>query len=74
MKIRTDIIERIRGRKDIIWLIASAMGVTRLTVKTWLEKNQSDGPLTTYKVLAILREQFKLVDDLILEVETTQTN
>lgn len=75
MKIRTDIIERIRGRKDIIPLIASEMRVKRSTVKTWLNFNLEDGSMTKTKVMAILREKLQLTDDQILEAETqTSTN
>jgi len=70
MKIRKEVIERILGRKDIIPIIAQEMGVTRLTVKSWLYQNRPDGALTTVKVVTILREKLELTDDIILEAET----
>lgn len=67
MKLKTEIIERVRGRKEIVPLISAEMGVSKNTVKAWLKRNADDGWLTTFKVLAILRDKLGLTDDQILE-------
>lgn len=66
MRIRTDIIERINGRRDIKNEIIKAFNTTRMTLWRWLNENEPDGPLTTVKSLAIISESLKINQEEIL--------
>lgn len=70
MKIRQDVMERIRGRSgDIKPRIIEELGVTRQSVEYWLKYNRENGRLTCKPVLKIIGEVLNLTDDEILTVD-----
>ena len=67
MKIRQEVLERIRGRaKDIKPKITEEMGVTVQAVNYWINENKENGWLTCKPVLKIIGEALNLTDEEIL--------
>lgn len=67
MKIRQEVLERMRGRaKDIKPLIIAEMGVTKQSVDYWFAHNRENGRLTCKPILRIIGQVLNLTDDEIL--------
>lgn len=67
MKIRQEVLERMRGRSgDIKPRIIKEMGVTKQSVDYWFLHNKENGRLTCKPVLKIIGEVLNLTDDEIL--------
>jgi len=75
MKIRQEVLERMKGRaKDIKPRIMDEMGVTKQAVDYWFAQNKENGWLTCKPVLIIIGETLNLTDEEILtESETCET-
>lgn len=77
MRIRKEVMERMRGRsREIKPRIISEMGVTKQSVDNWFKQNRDNGWLTSKAVLRIISEVLNLTDDEILTselVEETET-
>lgn len=60
MKLKTEIIERLRGRRDVKQRIAQEMGIVKSTLWRWMLLNEDEGPLTSYKCASIIAEGLNL--------------
>lgn len=60
MKLKIEIIERLRGRRDIKNKIVREMGIVKSTLWRWMCLNEEDGPLTSFKVASIIAEGLHL--------------
>lgn len=60
MKLKTEIIERLRGRRDIKNKIVQEMGIVKSTLWRWMLLNEEDGPLTAFKCASIIAEGLSL--------------
>jgi len=58
MIVKSEIIERIRGRRKIS-LFAIYMQVHSGTLYRWLKENEEDGPLTRVKALLWMSKEFE---------------
>lgn len=56
MKLKVEIIERLRGRRDIKQKITRDMGIVKSTLWRWMILNEEDGPLTAIKCASIIAE------------------
>lgn len=52
--------------------LAIALGFSEVWITKSIEKNKSNGPLTTASALQIIREETGLTDDQILESQNAQ--
>lgn len=69
MKIRQEVLERMKGRaKDIKPRLIKEMGVTKQAVDGWFRDNAENGKLTTKPVLLIISEVLNLTDEEILTI------
>ena len=72
--LRTDVIERIKGRDDIKPLIANAIGLHRTSVWRIINQNIPNGPLTKTAVVNIICEKLSLdPSEILMEVEPCET-
>jgi len=70
MILRTEVIERIKGRDDIKPMLADALGVHRTSVWRIINKNEPNGDMTITAVVSILCEKLNLnPSDVLMEVE-----
>jgi len=77
MKIRQEVLERMRGRaKDIKPRIQDEFGITRQAVDYWFRQNKENGWLTCKVCLRIIGEELNLTPDQILteDVPTEEIN
>jgi len=58
MIVKSEIIERVRGRRKIS-LFAAYMQVHSGTLHRWLKDNEEDGPLTRVKALVWMSKEFE---------------
>lgn len=77
MKLKVEIIERIKGRSDIKRNLVNASKLNRYSVWRWLNDNEEDGPLTKIKFLEIISEGLnltipELLNDCTVEISALQ--
>jgi len=60
MKLKTEIIERIKGRDDIKNELIEALGCSRMSLWNWLNKNDENGKLTTIEAVIIISNALKV--------------
>jgi len=60
MKLKTEIIERIKGRDDIKNVLIEALGCSRMSLWNWLNKNDENGKLTTVEAVIIISNALKV--------------
>jgi len=60
MKLKTEIIERIKGRDDIKNELIEALGCSRMSLWNWLNKNDENGKLTTVEAVIIISNALKV--------------
>lgn len=68
MKLKVEVIERLRGRRDIKDKIVQDMDIVKSTLWRWMTLNEEDGPLTGFKCASIIADGLNLeVKDLYIE-------
>lgn len=67
MKLTNEIITKLLASRDFRLALASALGFTEIWIDRLIDKNKSNGPLTTAKSLQVIRKETGLVDAEILE-------
>jgi hypothetical protein len=67
MKIKVEIIERIRGRRDIKHKLMSALNSDRFKLNRWINRNDHEGKLVTLTALKIISEGLNVKQSEITE-------
>ena len=62
MKLKKDIIERIRGNKEAVPALMDSLGKSRQLINRMLRKNEDDGPLTTINALNTIQNVLGIED------------
>lgn len=70
MRIKKEVIEKIKGDKEIVARLCGSLNKSYPTIHRWLDENHE--LLTTASALKVLREELGLTDAQILE-ESKQT-
>lgn len=60
MKLKNEIINKMRERRDLQKLILKIMGITRDSYYRWLRENTANGPLTTLACAKIIAENLNV--------------
>jgi hypothetical protein len=68
MKLTKKAIEKIRKR-NVILKLALALGFTEYWMGKLIDANKSNGPLTTATALGVIKQETKMDESQILEVE-----
>lgn len=68
VKIKEDIIERIKGRDDIKPLLSIALKRSRATINRMLNENQPNGPLTKEASVSVIIQCLNTTRESILTV------
>lgn len=72
MKIRQEVLERMRGRAaDIKPRIMDELGITRQAVDYWFAQNKENGRLTCKLCVRIIGEELNLTPEQILTEDIT---
>jgi len=69
MKIKEEIIAKIRGNNELNAKLQLAMGVTGSTVSRWLKSNHRQ--LTTFDAMRTMADYFEVDQEYLLETEKT---
>lgn len=62
MKLKKDIVERIRGNKDTIPALMDSLGKSRQMINRMLRKNENDGELTKIRSLQTIQRVLSIED------------
>jgi len=73
MKVSKVAITAITEDRKTLLAVVLALGFTEQWTRRLLEKNKSNGPLTTAKALEVIRQETGLTDEEILEREEATT-
>lgn len=70
MKLRDDIIDKVKGNHGLRKLIQAALGVSRTTVWNHLDKNEDNGDLTKLASLKLIAEHYnEQPEELLVEIK-----
>lgn len=70
VKIRPEIIERIKGRDDIKPLLVEALKLHRASINRLLNENKVNGELTKVSCIKIICENLNVdLEDAVIEIE-----
>jgi len=74
MRLTTKAIENFKDKTRLKTRIALEMGKSVYSVDRWIDVNESNGPLTTARVLQLIQEETELLEAEILEDESVEQN